>query len=238
MYFYLYDLEFFFFLFLYFLTFSLHSFSDLQMSQINVIALICTVLSHIPLLKTFPVWINRKSFFEISVGGFGLLASVMYHVCQNIPNQILLFSEDQWHKLDNVGVIALIGLLFVYLSAITNKVIEKIVKYVVFFIAIASQEQHPWDVRFTVAPILLFSLIPIYLHLIVRRQLPSVDKSNLYIGLLTLLVSVVFFCLGLDDSSDPYRLIHALWHVSVGMSSWYLWQLFSTKSTAVSSSRV
>lgn len=206
------------------------------MKNINGIALICTVLSHIPLLYTFPVWIKAKSYFEVSVGGFGLLASVMYHVCQNIPNQILLFSEDQWHKLDNVGVIALIGLLFVYLSTITNKVVEKIVKYVVFFIAIASQEQHPWDVRFTVAPILLFSLIPIYLHLIVRRQLPAVDKSNLYFGLLTLLVSVIFFSLGLDDSSDPYRLIHALWHVSVGVSSWYLWQLFKPPPT--SSSRV
>lgn len=194
------------------------------MGKVNIIALIATTLSHGTMLATFPVFISKKLLFETCVAGFGLVASVLYHVCQNVDFKIVL-TEEQWHKLDNVGVISLIGLLFVHLSCINDRVVEKVLKYVVFFLSVASQEPHPWDVRFTVAPIALFSLIPVVHHLILKRQFPPIHKQQLYGGILCLALSTVFFVLGLNDSGDPYRIIHALWHLTVGIASYFLWRL-------------
>lgn len=203
------------------------------MGNLNYLALFITTTSHISLLPTFPVFARKKLLFELCVAGFGLLASLMYHVCQNI-DATFFFSEQQWHKLDNVGVIALIGLLFVNISCITDRIVEKVLKYVVFFVSVASQEPHPWDVRFTVAPILLFSLIPIAHHLIIKRQLPAVNRKQLHLGLLSLIISTVFFVLGLNDSEDPYRLIHGLWHFMVGIASYFLWRAIKPPTTPIS----
>eukprot|EP00796_Vickermania_ingenoplastis_P011246 gene11246-7814_t len=200
--------------------------SPVQMA-VNIPALLTTVLSHVTLLSVFPLFISRKLVFELSSASFGLLASVMYHVCQSIDGPILL-SESQWHRLDNVAVIANIGLLFVSCSAITDRFVEKITKYVVFFVALASQEPHPWDVRFTISPILLFLLIPVVQHLVIRRQLPMVHKKNLYYGIVLLAISAIFFYFGLDDDSDPYRIIHGMWHFLAGIASYYLWQVMKS----------
>lgn len=196
------------------------------MGEVNVIAFFITVLSHLTLLPTIQVLASKRLVFEVCVSGFGLLASVMYHTCQCLCIQFF-FVESQWHKLDNVGVVALIGLMFVHLSAITNRLVEKVARYVVFFIAIASQEQHPWDVRFTVAPILLFALIPITQHFLVNKSFPPINQKCLYLGLLSICVSVVFFVLGLNDAGDPYRILHGMWHCTVGIASYYLWRVIN-----------
>lgn len=191
--------------------------------MVRIIPLFATVLSHLPLVPTLLLLISKNMLFDASVGCFGLIVSLLYHGCDSLRIELFLTSS-QWHKLDNVGAISLIGLLMVHFSCITNPVADRVVKYAVFFVAMVSQEKHPWDIRFTFAPIILFSLIPIVQICIIDQRLPCVDKKNLSCGLFFITLGVFFFVLGLDDDADMNKLKHSMWHVNIGFASYFLWQ--------------
>lgn len=197
--------------------------------MVDVIPLIVTIASHLSMFPTIYLFFEKKRVFEFCVSLFGLSSSLLYHFCQCIHHSFFLTSTH-WHRLDNVTGISIAGLLFVHYCSIKNPFLETSAKHAVLFVAMIFQEENPWDIRFTVAPILLFLLLPVTQLLIIRRQLPSIDGRNLFFGFLLSLIGTIFFSLGLNDAGDPYRLYHGAWHLGIGASSYFLWDIFKQGS--------
>lgn len=193
--------------------------------MIDYIPLIVTIFSHLTMIPTICLFFKKKLLFEFCMAVFGLSSSLLYHMCQCIHHSFFL-SSTHWHRLDNVTGIAITGLLSVHFCFIRNAFLETSLKYLVFVVSMIFQEENPWDIRFTVAPVLLYSLLPATQLLIIRRQIPPIDKRNLFFGALLTSIAVFFFVLGLNDAGDPYRLYHGTWHLAIGASSYFLWDIF------------
>ena len=78
------------------------------------------------------------------------------------------------------------------------------------------------DTHFTVYVCVLFISLPI-IKLAVNRKL-LVNRTFALRGLAALVVSGIFFYLGLDDAHDPYRAMHGISQAIVGVALYYLWQ--------------
>ncbi|CCW70824.1 unnamed protein product [Phytomonas sp. Hart1] len=198
----------------------------------SVILFLITVITHLAFFPPMYLYYKRGYFFELSVSIFGFVASFMYHTCEDL-DMIIFLSERQWHRLDNIGVITTLGILDIFVARLTNKVIESLCKYSIVFFTIIIQQKHPWDVRLTVAPIILFILIPVVNHCFVNRYLPSVNIHYFLVGLGILGVAIACFVKGLDDE-DPYRLFHGLWHFFGGISVTFFLQMFDSPTNSKS----
>ncbi|CCW65674.1 unnamed protein product [Phytomonas sp. EM1] len=201
----------------------------------SVILFLITMFTHLALFPPMYIYYQRGCFFELSAALFGFVASFMYHTCEDF-DMIIFLSERQWHRLDNIGVLTTLGVLFVFLARFTNKTVERLWTYSVVFITIIVQQKHPWDVRLTVAPLLMFFLIPVVNHCFINRYLPYINKRNFLVGVGFLGVATLFFVKGLDDD-DPYRLFHGLWHFFGGISFTFLMCTFSSSAPSKSGAK-
>lgn len=181
-----------------------------------------TVVSHITMISTPYLFYKRHYVYELCAATFGLIASLMYHTCDSFDVTIIL-SEKQWHRLDNVGIISMMGVWYVFVCCFTDPIVERACKYCTLLITIVFQQLHPWDVRFTAIPIMLFGLLPVVQYCFVLRRLPSLNLRYFLIGAGCVLLALPFFVLGLNDAEDPYRVYHGLWHFFGGLSSICFW---------------
>lgn len=189
-----------------------------------VILLTCA-LSHVAILPAIIQLIRRRWLWESFILLFSILSSFMYHTCQALNTRFFL-SELQWHRLDNVFAIASFAQLFGYLSNFSNPTIEFSFKAGGLMVAIILQEQDPWNVFYTVTPIVSFSMVPLAGLLTWNRHVVGLyDKKQLFLGLGMITCAVPFFILGLDDDNDPYRVFHGAWHIFSGLSAYYGWRI-------------
>ena len=181
------------------------------------------VTAYIPVI----MWRHRWPF-EFCVTLFAIVTSVMYHTCQSFKIKIGL-DELQWHRLDNIAAISCFGIWFTYLCCFKDPHVDQLVKIVTFMLTVIVQEPWPWDVRFTVAPIVAYLVcLPVAtgLHRLWRHgRWPPYDWRNFAIGVSLLLASFYFFYRGLDDDNDQWRLWHGGWHVASGLASVRLWMV-------------
>ncbi|CUG75000.1 transmembrane protein, putative [Bodo saltans] len=185
---------------------------------------ITTVVSHLTLIAPIKQLLERRWMFEVSISIFGLCCSFMYHTCQSFDTRIFL-TELQWHRLDNIGVLCSFGIFWTYMACIESPVTEAYVKYLCVFVTLLAQECDPWNELYTFVPVVLFSMIPFYFHIFVHQRWPRYDKKNFLAGFGLLAAALPFFVAGLDDANDPFRIFHGLWHLFVGISSFYLWRI-------------
>jgi predicted membrane channel-forming protein YqfA (hemolysin III family) len=85
------------------------------------------------------------------------------------------------------------------------------------------QKRGPWDLTNTIMPIVIFILIAI--ANCVRNGLPKFNFDAMSYGGFYLVGAIAMFIKGLDDLNDYLRMYHSLWHVLIGLSTYYLWQL-------------
>ncbi|KAH9599382.1 NGX6/PGAP6/MYMK [Trypanosoma melophagium] len=180
-----------------------------------------TVVSHLPMLPTAYLFFRRKYVYEACISVFGITSSLMYHSCQSFRIKIFL-DELGWHRLDNIAVIAAVGMWLVFICCFRDPVVERVTKYFTLLITIILQAKNPWDITYTYIPILIFACLPLYVCVISGRP-PVVERRYLVIGTFFMLIAFPFFAAGLNDSQDPYRVFHSLWHLLGAISSYYLW---------------
>ncbi|KPA73125.1 hypothetical protein ABB37_10105 [Leptomonas pyrrhocoris] len=181
-----------------------------------------TVLSHLTMLP-MPYFFYRRGYvFEFCVSLFALLVSFLYHSSESFGTALFL-TEKEWHRLDNIGVVSIMGMWDVYLCCLQNTFVDTCCKCFCVFLTLVLQQKHPWDVRFTMAPIILFSVFPIVKYCFIERRLPPVNVRQLFLGIAFACVAIPFFILGLNDHADPYRVYHGGWHFFMGIGSFFLW---------------
>jgi hypothetical protein len=184
-------------------------------------------LSHAACIPALWQLIRRRWVFEAYVCTTALMASFMYHSCEAFGTSFFL-TELRWHRLDNIGVLSCFGVYFTYLCNFRNVYTEQFVKYSTVVLAVLAQEKDPWNEAYTFGPMAFFIMIPVFVHCVVRRKVPSFDVKNAALGFGLLIAAVPFFLAGLDDRADPYRLYHGLWHVVSGGASFFMWRVVVT----------
>ncbi|CBZ25352.1 conserved hypothetical protein [Leishmania mexicana MHOM/GT/2001/U1103] len=199
----------------------------MRVNESPAILFITTVLSHIALLPTLHFFYRRKYIFELCCASFGFLASFMYHTTESFGTSIFL-SEVAWHRLDNVGVISILGIWCVYLCCFQNPCVDMSCKCFCIFFTLVVQQKHPWDVRLTISPILFFTLFPVVKHCFIEQRIPPFCARQLACGVFLFFFATIFFFLGLDSRADRYRMYHGAWHFFGGLSSFFLWEMVKT----------
>ncbi len=145
----------------------------------------------------------------------------MYHCCDSIDRDLFL-TELQWHRLDNIGALMCFTNLFTFLMDNRNRDIDISINLAEFLMHLILQEKDPWNVMFTIIPILLSSLKPLVKMVILKKFLPY-RAVPFTLGIVALFVGFAFFFLALDDDHDFLRIYHGMWHMSVGSASYFLW---------------
>ena len=151
--------------------------------------------------------------FEGLVAMMSALTSFMYHTCE-VSNQEIYLTELEWHRLDNVFVIAGICIFILHMTGNSH---SRVLVYLALVVSILFQERYPWDLRFTIAPIVLFSLVACINRLLHWHQVKVVYNWPYCLktgGLLA--VGSYFFIKGLDEYDDYLRFNHGMWHLFSG----------------------
>ena len=156
--------------------------------------------------------------FEGIIGMMSGFTSFMYHLCEVLNTDIYL-TELEWHRLDNVFVISGICIFIMHMLGNSH---SRILIYLALITAILFQERYPWDLRFTIAPIVVFSVIGIVNRLLNWNKIAvSYNWGNCLKTAGYLSVGSYFFIKGLDEYDDYLRFNHGLWHLFSGAAIYY-----------------
>lgn len=143
--------------------------------------------------------------------------SFMYHFCE-IYNCEIFLSFSAWHRLDNVFAVTSMSLYMLYLTGnITN---DNLV-YSTLLVAILAQEKDPWNLKYTVIPIVMYAVIGIIANIHWKLGVPEFRYDKLLKGSGLLFIGGIFFVKGLDEHTDYLRFHHGVWHFFLGIASYY-----------------
>jgi len=190
---------------------------------------VITVVSNASAIPALTVLWRDQQIFPFFVGCFTLLCSVMYHLCDSL--QIygadgIWLGEGAWHRLDNVGSIMIFAVFFVYLMDFEDPRYEALVQYFSFGIVILLQEKAPWNIWFTVAPIVAIALLWIAKRLVADGHFAKISHVELLRrGVAWQALGALCFVRALDDKNDPLRIFHGGWHLFSGIAAFYNWQI-------------
>ncbi|KAM3139859.1 hypothetical protein pb186bvf_008101 [Paramecium bursaria] len=154
---------------------------------------------------------------------FQFYISIFTVVTKSIDCPFFVMSEGGWHRLDNIGSIVCFQILFTQLGDIRDLMVENYFCYFGLFITMLCQAKDPWNLYYTVGPIVFQALLILY-YVIQRGMRPKLVKRKLIKGSLILSVAILFFIKSQNEFDDYLRFHHGMWHVTIGFMSFYLWQ--------------
>ena len=199
-----------------------------QYSQFErIIMAIINSLSNLPIGPTIFLIRYYKNMYSYYLGYFSMIVSIMYHLCESLDVKIFL-EQLKWHELDNIGAIFSFSQMSVSLTKFgydLNYVIKK--SHISFFIILLFQQRGPWILKNTILPLVLDFSLAIYQ--VIRYGKPAYNKDTVYKASILMFISLIFFYKGLDDLNDYLRIWHSLWHISIGITSFYLLQIQEKK---------
>ena len=92
-------------------------------------------------------------------------------------------------------------------------------------VGLISQEKDPWNINYSVFPIVFYGVIGFLLRIYnINKHRVIYNWSYLGKSLALTTVGVHFFAKGLDEFDDYLRFNHSVWHLFIGVSSWYGFQ--------------
>ena len=124
-----------------------------------------------------------------------ILSSFMYHICETFNTNIFI-EELQWHRLDNIFVIASFSVYLLYLS---GSILHRNIVYSTLIVSLIAQEKDPWNINYSVVPIVFYGALGVILRIINMNKI-RVEYNWRMLGkssFLTL-IGVYFFMKGLN----------------------------------------
>jgi len=198
---------------------------------------VTTALTNLAVIPTICMFYQQKKMLQVFGALLATVPSFMYHLLESLDIKEIFLGEGQWHRLDNVGSICCFSCLFVYLMDNQDDFKDAKFNYSYFGISILAQEAHPWNIYYTVVPI----LIAIVLYIIVRfsnKNRRSYNYRMLIRGLFIYSLAIPCFYFALDEYSDYLRISHGLWHVFIGFGSFFFWQATARENEVVTMKEV
>jgi len=150
----------------------------------------------------------------------------MYHSLQSVYLNSFFITDGQWHKIDNIGAIMGFSIVMVLLMDNRNRELDLKLNCAGLFIVILCQEKDPWNFTYTIFPICLFVSI-LLITLIVRPRKPTYNKRMAFTAFLFGSFATVGFAKGMDEDTDYLRMYHGMWHLMIGIFSFYIWQMIT-----------
>ena len=189
----------------------------------RIIMAIIDSISNLPIGPTIFLIKRQNKTFSYYMGYFSMIVSIMYHLCESLDIKIILV-QKKWHELDNIGAMYAFSQMSVPLTKFNNNM-NYITKknYIIFFIILLFQQRGPWILMNTVLPLVFDFSLAIFQILI--YGLPEYNKKTMYKAGIFMGISLIFFYEGLDDLNDYLRIWHSLWHIFIGITSFYLLQI-------------
>lgn len=170
---------------------------------------------------------KQKNTFVFNMAIFSMITSVLYHVCESL-DIILFLPQKKWHELDNIGAICCMNSLILGFTSADSSIDEHTrLNYISIFIALIFQQRNPWDIVNTISPICLFILYCFWDWY--KNGFPFCNRDALIYGSVYMVMAIAMFIQGLDDLNDYLRCYHSLWHLLIGLSTFYLWQVQEKK---------
>lgn len=189
----------------------------------KILMALITGLSNISSIPITLLTYKQGNIFVFMIAVFSMITSFFYHICESLDIVILL-KQQKWHELDNIGAICSLNSLFLVLTQYHQDLEkENLFNYFSVFMTLIFQEKDPWDLTNTILPIFIFLLITMYDWIKVGR--PKLNYELFWVGGIFLIAAVVMFVKGLDDRNDYLRIYHSLWHILIGISTFFLRQL-------------
>jgi hypothetical protein len=197
--------------------------------------LISVVLTNSALLPMTIIYYKSKEYSYFINGIMVVLTSTLYHIC-NTTNKFsgggtrYLFTEGEWHLLDNI--FAILGFHFLFTALFTNyneyknlKKEKEKAEFIIWFIVLITlicQSIGPWKLINTIIPLVLSVLINFFHFFFFQKESNKIDKKYLIYGIISLFIAFYFFYLGLDDMNDWIRIKHGFWHIFSAISFYFL----------------
>ncbi|EGC32626.1 hypothetical protein DICPUDRAFT_38112 [Dictyostelium purpureum] len=182
-----------------------------------------TNLSCIPV-----VWhcIKRGSAYEGIIGIACAVSSMMYHVGEVFENtwwfKLSGMTSGQWHRLDNIFTILTFQALTFFLMDIQNQQVADALRWTFLVFTLYCQERAPWEIIFTVIPIVSTLVLLIIRH-VLKQKVPEWIKTKHFLyGIGFFFVAAFFFVRGLDDDNDYLRINHGIWHFFIGVAFYFI----------------
>lgn len=189
----------------------------------RVLMAIITGSSNIATIPGLFLMKKQKRFFAYYLSIFAFINSVLYHICESL-DIIIYLPQLKWHELDNIGAICCLNALIISITSFCFDMNEqRIMNYFSLFMALIFQKRGPWDLFNTIAPIVIIGIISVYK--LIKYGRPKYFQEGLIQGFAFLVPAIAMFIKGLDDGNDYLRIYHSLWHVLIGLSTYYLWQI-------------
>jgi len=185
--------------------------------------LIVTGITNFATIPTIIHIYRRKMYFESSISLLTLCSSFLYHSMDSVDVINLFLTDLQWHRIDNIGSIQFFIMLMVYLMDNQNPDIDLQMNFVGLFVALICQEKSPWDIEYTLFPILSYLLMA-FLVCLFRKRKPKYNRKMVLTGLGFFCLAFIGFFKGLDEFTDYLRIYHGMWHMAIGIGSFFIWQ--------------
>jgi hypothetical protein len=105
-------------------------------------------------------------------------------------------NEEEWHRLDNVFVISGLGIYILHLSG--NAHCRKMI-YFTIVVSIMTQEKDPWNIYYTIFPIILFKIQALVMRIYYWKKVEvKYNFNRLMASIGILVIAGQFFVNGLD----------------------------------------
>lgn len=179
-----------------------------------------TLLTAISNFVSIPMIIRCIKLEENFVGLMlfcSMMASFFYHFTE-IYNCNIFLDFSAWHKIDNIFAITGMSIYSLYM---TGNLDSTMLIYSTLIVSILAQQRDPWNINYTIGPFIMFFFIGVISNIYYKKGFPKFKYDQLFKGKLLLFVGAYFFVKGLDQHTDYLRLNHGIWHIFLGVASWY-----------------
>eukprot|EP01127_Copromyxa_protea_P000679 TRINITY_DN10583_c0_g1_i1.p1 TRINITY_DN10583_c0_g1~~TRINITY_DN10583_c0_g1_i1.p1 ORF type:complete len:208 (-),score=13.48 TRINITY_DN10583_c0_g1_i1:33-623(-) len=183
---------------------------------LQMIAVVLTNLSFLPVAVLS--W-KRRNYVLFVIFVMTFITSLMYHFAETLDRRAKFFgmTPGNWHRIDNICAILTFQVLAVDYARIKYSNVREGVRWALLMICLWCQEKGPWDVVYTIIPIVFSFIVMLFNWFFVLKTIPPVGP-RFWMGTSFGLVALFFFYQGLDDDNDWIRLNHGLWHFFAGCS--------------------
>eukprot|EP00040_Diaphanoeca_grandis_P023278 m.126325 g.126325 ORF g.126325 m.126325 type:complete len:222 (-) comp29196_c0_seq1:94-759(-) len=192
-------------------------------TAVHMLKMVFDVFTDIAFVPGFAVIAKRGRHFETWIGVFQLLTSICYNLCDAFDTDFFLPLEE-WHKLNNIMSVTLGSFTLIYMMGNRKEARDHVLRYCSFgAIWLFQIKDKYWmdETQYTaIVPVVLFALLALKL----LKGPPAYNKPKLYRGVIGIVLAAVFFHGSLNDTTDPFRVLHGLSQVAVGGALYFLFQ--------------
>jgi len=189
------------------------------------------LMSHTFMIPLLVMTYKQKKFHKTFIIGLTFFCSIMFRMIDALELDIMFLLEEEWCTLCNVGTMAGIWMLIIDLMDNRNPDADLQLQLTSIAIALIMQEKYPFDLRYTLIPMVLYVFVVICV-LLRRKRMPQYSNVKMVRkGAFLLIGALVFFYYGLDNHKDYLRISNCLWKISMSLSAFYLLQAYNKNGT-------